>query len=124
MSAARLREAAAWMRERAQALVDNARRYPEETGGPDAWWSPAFIEDAFRAHSPIDPPYSDACEEAWEAAGDHLAAMTPAVALAVADWLEHTAEVAEHYSKAGARFPDRRMEVALAVADAYLGSAS
>lgn len=131
MSAAVLREAASLMRERATLHQENARMYPEETGGPNATYAPAFIEDAFRKHAPVDPPYSEACEVAWETAGEHYAAMHPRVALAVADWLDSEADAFDaHLAKQAD--PERRFNSlwttaaqtrhghALAVARAYL----
>lgn len=93
MSAAELRQAAALMRERAEAAPDDMATPSDMTG-----W---------------------ACDGSWivdydERAANHFAHWHPAVALAVADWLDTEANHVESgYGQRGGQ--------ALAVARAYLG---
>jgi hypothetical protein len=114
MSADVLRRAAALMRERAEAASHHS---------PSPW---TVHEGTFGdpANGPTDVRVSDArrlpvvianqCREDWEN-GEHIASWHPAVALAVADWLEtHLAE-SLHCSPSCP---------AIAVARAYLGSDS
>jgi hypothetical protein len=92
MSAEVLREAAALMRTRAKAA------------NTIAWYVP---ETLVRGKS-LDP-----VDEEVDAA--FIASMSPAVALAVADWLDACALVTEVA-------PDRHKGLALAVARAYMGA--
>lgn len=100
MSAARLREAARVLRERAEAatpgpwMVDGSQVYPTAHGAP--------LVAATRTHSLSDTP--DAA---------YIATVDPLVALALADWLDDTADMAKYHARH-----------ALAVADAILGEAS
>lgn len=101
MSAAVLREAAALMRERAEAA----------TPGP---WT---YEDAPNGFPPmVDKPHlSDA---------EHIASWHPAVALAVADWLDAQADYHETLQQHGARGlrADGQVPNAFTVARAYLNT--
>lgn len=121
MSAATLREAAALMRERAEASRDwNA---DVEPGDSLHLW---VIE-----HDPSDPTGQTPMQRMVGGAdapwSDHIASWQPAVALAVADWL---AGVRLHHELDGdgriLRFCSQRREqdAALAVARAYLGRES
>ena len=107
MSADLLREAASKMRERAEAATDGGPRW--ETG-PDDMHGPA--------RAVVYPADSDSavafagCEDA-----EHIASWHPAVALAVADWLDRVAETSD---VVGAE-PSPDMT---AVARAYLGDES
>lgn len=115
-----LRRAAALMRERAEAVVTWATDHPEESGGPDAWFTPMFIANAFAAHAPGDT-HDPELREGWTLDGDHYASWHPTVALAVADWLEGVA------SRYNTRYPANAARAgwndALDVARAYLGEA-
>jgi len=93
VSAQILREAAALMRSRAEAVAT-----PEGDALTESW------ADASREFIP-------------GADGEHVASWHPAVALAVADWLD---ECADDYGR-GFGTPDAH---ALAVATAYLGGAA
>lgn len=115
MSAEVLRQAAALMRERA-ADADSVR-------GPGAWhietaWCD-LTESSYAVKSPGGAVVHGSCEE--EAA--HIASWHPAVALAVADWLDDEAEEVENASRIcirGLEGLDVTDENALAVARAYL----
>lgn len=100
-----LREAAAKMRERAQEALYDARFAPHTE------W--AHLEQQ--------------CAESVEPFADHVRFMTPAVALAVADWLDNV-RVEHEYDADGdiTRYCSSGPEqaAALAVARAYLGSES
>jgi hypothetical protein len=108
MSAAILREAAALMRSRAEAATPGP--WEAAQGASGGVWveapNTATIAD-------IDIDYSGHPE----ADGNHIASWHPAVALAVADWLNACALVKE--VRAGSA-----QALALRVARAYLGSAS
>ena len=58
----------------------------------------------------------------WPNAGTHIASWHPVVALAVADWLEKTADHMDPELALDGGCPDCEQDGALAVADAYLGS--
>lgn len=94
MSGEILRRAAADLRAKAKRADDLARdpAYGEVTGGPDAHWSPAFLEGAILGHPHVldDDPR---VREVVAAGADLLASWHPAVALAVADWLEYLADM-------------------------------
>lgn len=93
MNAETLRRAASLMRDRAEAA-----------GATEGWWG---IEPLVRAlDGTFSPP--DARADA-----KHIASWRPAVALAVADWLDDAATLADETGRI-----DRH---ALAVARAYLG---
>lgn len=104
MSADLLREAAAKMRERAEAATAQS--------GPD--W-------AYRAHVGgyvwLEPAHIGM--HGYQSTAAHIASWHPAVTLAVADWLDRVGADAdaENYD------PDE-FESALAVARAYLGGSS
>ena len=101
VSAERLREAAALMRSRAESVTE---------ADPGDWYTTKNIDTPFGR---------------W--AGDedaaHIASWHPAVALAVADWLDASADVvdAEVRDRCGPGLGTRN---ALAVANAYLGGDS
>lgn len=105
MSAERLREASALMRGRAEAVRATAAE-------PDQWFGVEELVEEFTwgAQHEMGDPRSDA---------DHIASWHPAVALAVADWLEQTARLHDSGSSGPLDLP-----AALGVADAYLGGAS
>lgn len=106
MSSAVLREAAALMRSRAEAA-------------PDSHWFAVLRQDG-RAW--IDVPDEDGhalAMHGFQAAATHIASWHPAVALAIADWLDEVAWRSEHFPK-----QYRAAKHALAVATAYLGHKS
>jgi len=109
VSAEALREAAAKMRERAELAMDG----PWESrvlGDGRAWV--ASKDDALSMHG-------------YPATAEHIASWHPAVALAVADWLEDTATANERVGVMFASVLNGRNALnqkALAVAHAYLGS--
>lgn len=108
MSAERLREAATLMRE--QAISARA----------GIWFAtPDGVEIAARWADPrsVAVAYGSEVPEGNIANAAHIASWHPAVALAVADWLQWTAD-AESMLPAGAQ------KFALVVADAYLGESS
>jgi hypothetical protein len=108
MSAEILRKAAALMRERAEAA----------TSGP---WALASVSgQGFAVHRGEHTTVS-LFSASYDA--EHIASWHPAVALAVADWLEaeavaHSGEIFDDWDAATACC---RMPAALAVARAYLG---
>ena len=99
MSASLLREAAALMRERAEAARPD---HPWYDRGDIAEGMAAFTDSG-------DEPHIDA---------EHIASWHPAVALAVADWLDETAKDLDALMTYGGHVP------ALVVARAYLGESS
>ena len=111
MSAAILRRAASLMRERAEVLSFCApwSAIPARDG------LPAGVVGGQRVIADLD--------ERTDAAV-HIASWHPAVALAVADWLD--AEAESHRADVVGPYPSGccRMSQALAVARTYLGSAS
>lgn len=116
MSASRLREAAALMRERAEAA--RAGRWSIATSSltPDGHLVVAEWEHAPKRVATC----SGSLPEGNLLNAEHIASWHPAVALAVADWLDHEAQIADEdaadgYSM-GPRYPG------LLVANAYLGS--
>jgi hypothetical protein len=114
VSAQELRDAAALMRKRAQAA--RAGRWAADGDEVAAHWSLGDVEVAVCRGS---------IDEGNEANAEHIASWHPAVALAVADWLEATA--AENDSSdalAFLNFAGADAQAALTVARAYLGSAS
>lgn len=104
-----LRRAAALMRERAEAATWTAAPWGVDEIG--AVWA----QEADGQPIPISSRSTDADAE-------HIASWHPAVALAVADWLD--AEAESHRADLVGPFPSAccRMSQALAVARAYLGS--
>lgn len=111
MSAERLREAAALIRERAEAAssapwhVEAGSAGRQSDGSP---WPALYVAHAdrvprFRTHSVSD--------------ASHIASWHPGVAFAVADWLDTTAD---HSDATGGHCVCD--DAALAVADAYLGA--
>ena len=118
MSADLLREAAAKMRERAEAA----------TPGPWEHYGDCIVWPSEKGPAANDPvlamvgPAHDGC-------GAHIASWHPAVALAVADWLWETANLIEVHAGTECAEPClhptcRVIDRALAVARAYLGEAS
>lgn len=111
MSASLLREAAALMRERAEAARPD---HPWYDRGDIAEGMAAFTDSG-------DEPHIDA---------EHIASWHPAVALAVADWLDDHAETAEMFTAKEIPASSWSMNWqtshnrALAVARAYLGESS
>lgn len=118
-----LREAARTMRERAQAATPSADPDPGgwlgfsmDDGRSQMFAGPA--EQGYRTGSVfrfVDYTDCEECTRPTQADVDHIASWHPAVALAVADWLDVTADMHER----GPVLP--RLTEALAVARAYLG---
>lgn len=117
MTAETLRRAADQMRERAE----------KATQGRWETSSKALTHpgDGTNVYSDLEGPVvADCCGYQGGAGiedGEHIASWHPAVALAVADWLDHDAEAWEQYEKQGQGLPFARRERSLAVARAYLG---
>lgn len=110
MSVETLRRAASLMRERAEASAVYAQ--------VEGWWQPEGIRDVMLG---FDDSIIGADEDA-----EHIASWHPAVALAVADWLDATA--AENDSPPDSalgflNFIGADALAALAAARAYLGEA-
>lgn len=105
MSAELLREAACLMRERAEAATPG----PWEAFGDHLVWP---SEKGPAANDPILAMFGEAHDES----ATHIASWHPAVAIAVADWLEVTERDTGSSSTA--------YHAALTVARAYLGSES
>lgn len=107
MTADLLREAARLMRERAEVA----------TPGPWTCYGDHLVWPSEKGPAANDPilamvgPDHDDCAE-------HIASWHPAVALAIADWLDVAAET-PNYSRE--RHAKRNIDAALAVARAYLG---
>jgi hypothetical protein len=124
--AERLRQAAALMRSRAEAAT------------PGHWQpfgtSIGAETDRCNCHGGIEPyGHEQYCGiegpivHAHETDVEHIAAFaTPGVALTVADWLDRTADQGARLDALDVAMEDRAwvQQAALAVADAYLGSAS
>jgi hypothetical protein len=109
MSAEVLREAAALMRERAEYATTGPWTTPEPE---DEYWGPRDVV------GPGEPGFRYLiCERAGNDA-EHIASWHPAVALAVADWLERCVRLLAD----GRSCYGPEVESALAVANAYLGS--
>lgn len=120
MSSQILREAAALMRERAEAATDGV--CPEWTRSAVRHIARnCDIECWHKDSDPLVKKYHDAdgMPETWTRYDDaeHIASWHPAVALAVADWLDKEAAWVD---LGAANSPDNE---ALAVARAYLGRA-
>lgn len=125
MSTDRLREAAALLRTRADAATAATGEwcvsYIPEQAVPNAHiidrW---FVMDRFESGQETGP-YAT-CE--YEPAAHFIALMSPPVALALADWLDHEATVkSNHDESPRGNFPAARLARSLAVADAILGDA-
>ena len=123
MSAETLRKAAALMRERAEAacpspwrLGEHATLGPNEVWGDDDGWNASAVATTRTRLNPGGTFHADADAE-------HIASWHPAVALAVALWLEHAAARAEMklLHGGGTEAVWSRERDALAVARAYLG---
>ena len=119
MSAELLSRAAALMRERAEAALgpDFEWAVAEDADGSATWW--AFTdEDRMCANGILTvrdlPQWTDRLT-LWE----HITGWPPAVALAVADWLDREAA----WEERGATLAGDRFQ-ALAVARAYLGESA
>lgn len=112
MSAERLREAAALLRERAEAATPGPWHVDPETHRF------ATIEGPHVRHSA--PNYTTAViTHGWDSNVEYIATMHPGVGLALADWLDSIAEWIE-----GRPFSTPTNSHALAVADQILGGAS
>ena len=109
MSADVLRQAAALMRERAEAVTARLTKCER----PDECSSDGFCGS---------PQLADM----WPNNAEHIASWHPAVALAVADWLDATARELDALGDPdlSAHPQDGRRTSALAVARAYLGGAA
>ena len=122
MSADRLREAARLMRERAEA-ADYVR-----SRGTDWFIETAWCDNTDSSYA-VKSAGGAICHGSCEEEAEHIASWHPAVAVAVADWLWEAANHEEIHGdincKAGCLHPTCRVaDRALAVANAYLGSAS
>ena len=132
MSADLLRRAAALMRERAKA-ASPAPWWVHDANDCDVWWGDqAAVRAVDQDARALRPLMTDAEVEAtWDRAStvigndvdraedaEHIASWHPAVALAVADWLEADATIIERHDL------DVTVSQALAVARAYLGEAA
>lgn len=125
MSVERLRAAAALMRERADVWDYHASPWRVEPG-PAGWSvvrSAGVIEDDFAEPSAVVEHDTFVFQMDTTSTARHIASWHPAVALAVADWLEATAVRCDMARERG-NHSWRGSRQALAVADAYLGSAS
>jgi hypothetical protein len=124
MTAEVLREAAALMRERAEAATPGPWSAADEHGllGPDASpaWCVSNMRPGFESMSPTEGYIGDVAETSLgfpeqrdQHNAEHIASWHPAVALAVADWLDDEAFMHDN---------GRPMSsAALATATAYLG---
>ena len=124
MSAEVLRKAAALMRERAEAATPGPWRFTDSEAVNDVWEGGmvvvsddadpiANVQDEWYENDPGEPaPVNDAA---------HIASWHPAVALAVADWLDAEADVDEVAREMGGRGHTEESQC-VAVARAYLGS--
>lgn len=131
MSAAVLREAAALMRERAEAATPgpwSAADEHELLDGSSPTWCVSNMRPGFEAMSPTKGYLGDVAETSLgfhqpcdEYNALHIASWHPAVALAVADWLDHQATSAERAERFQA-YDERHWMGALTIARAYLGS--
>lgn len=118
MSSDLLREAAAKMRERAEAATPGPW---EARHGGYSWIALYDDEDSIPEGESL--PSFEPGGSATPADAEHIASWHPAVALAVADWLERAAD--EPWCcdecKFGPDHPENVAHGALAVARAYLG---
>ena len=125
MSAELLRRAASEMRRRAEAATPGPWRFTDSETVNDVWDAGLVVVDA-------DQTAIAALHDQWYEPDDgepacvddarHIASWHPAVALAVADWLD--AEAESHRADLVGPFPSAccRMSQARAVARAFLGS--
>jgi hypothetical protein len=115
MSADMLREAAALMRQRAEA----AKPSPWGSGLMGVWSEETgYIASSVHEHNPCKEAIIDGADRV------HIASWHPAVARAVADWLEATAaenDAPEGSALAFANFCTADALAAVEVARAYLG---
>lgn len=129
MSADLLRRAASLMRERAEAATPGPWRFTDAETVADVW------DGGLVVVNPNRDPIANVSDQWYESDPDepapvddarHIASWHPAVALAVADWLEHAAARAEskiqHGGKESPVWSHERD--ALAVARAYLGESA
>lgn len=116
MSADRLREAAAKMRERVERAKVDCGLTPSSDAREMDWFGA------------VD--YTRDLDETYDAVHAHVASWHPAVALAVADWLDREADIWEQVLVHAVQYAPK-VEVsiglnthaqAVAVADAYLGA--
>ena len=119
MSAEVLRKAAALMRERAEAASDGPWKRFGMAGVAGKDWE---VVDERRVECECGEPVALlGCATNDDA--EHIASWHPAVALAVADWLDAEADVDEVAREMGGRGHTEESQC-VAVARAYLGSAS
>lgn len=137
MSTEELREASALMRERAEAAspgpwVQHTAALEADTAVFDGIgnWVTNVDNCANTAERAIIGGES-VCSDQAVPNGEHIASWHPAVALAVADWLEREADEHERHVARSIKitsirtaYADDRARHALAVARAYLGSTS
>lgn len=127
MSAARLREAAGLMRERAEAATgDQWAEWHMLDDGRAEVFVPNGTMDTETVFEFKDHMDCEECARPSEADVLHIASWHPTVALAVADWLDHAADIWSDDDDE-VKVCDcpycQGMPLALVVADAYLGSA-
>lgn len=122
MSAGLLREAAAKMRERAEAATPGPWRALSETSGAMSWDVEVVAgDDRLCTFDPSD--YPDGIQDvAPEDDAEHIASWHPDVALAVADWLDLAARRAEVAEGLGDGVWMQIDRAAVTVARAYLGT--
>lgn len=118
VSAEILREAARLMRERAEAAIHEADGATTWRLGPEAWDGNVSTVEVL---TPNDPDPFDVAENCSDDDARHIASWRPAVALAVADWLDATADLGELLDYDGSGQPGSPHHAANAVARAYLG---
>lgn len=140
MSADVLRKAAALMRERAEAATPGPWSAADEHGlldGAEPAWCVSNMRPGYEAMSPTEGYLGDVAETSLgfheardQRNAEHIAGMHPAVALAVADWLDKAARdmqaVVEDANAYGEQVRDltRDFGPALNLARAYLGEAT
>lgn len=123
MSAETLRRAASLMRERAEAATPGPWSFTDSEVVDDVWDAGLVVVDGDRTaiaalHDEWYEPEDG--EPACVDDAAHIASWHPAVALAVADWLDMSAASYEHSWTGSHAF----VQHALTVARAYLGDAS
>jgi hypothetical protein len=122
MTAARLRLAASKLRESAEAATPGPWERFEARGGRSGVLELHGVRSVpIEATGEFDPEISQSIDASD---ATYIALMSPAVALALADWLDHEVEVMEHYALAGKKFAEGRLLRSRAVADAILGATS